>query len=224
MCGAARDGASTLATRGALRMSARDRRDQAIPSKPSTTENVRFDLTAIGYAVPAGRRTSLSLSPPLLLLLALDLARAGPGARLHPGPVGPFPRTPVAGKGVRPRDHTESPPPPRYPRPPGRPRTHGGRAGGRTPSRKPASRAPAPSPPGRSVCAVRDRPGTRGATSAPKSPATQGTSPSSELVREGGDEVVPHRTPGSGGSRAPRVEAPAPPRRPREAERGPVNP
>ncbi|WP_393097746.1 CocE/NonD family hydrolase C-terminal non-catalytic domain-containing protein [Streptomyces sp. LN325] len=145
MCGAARDGASTLVTRGALRMSARDRRDQAIPSKPSTTENVRFDLTAIGYAVPPGRRTSLSLSPPLLLLLALDLARAGPGARLHPGPVGPFPRTPVAGKGVRPRDHTESPPPPRYPRPPdGLERTEGAPGGVLRPGSRPPER---PHPP-----------------------------------------------------------------------------
>ncbi|MGW3849511.1 CocE/NonD family hydrolase [Streptomyces fagopyri] len=62
VCDVAPDGASTLVTRGALHLSARYGRDQAVPWEPGTTEDVRFELDAIGYAVPPGHRVRLSLS------------------------------------------------------------------------------------------------------------------------------------------------------------------
>ncbi|AVH61233.1 MULTISPECIES: CocE/NonD family hydrolase [Streptomyces] len=62
LCDVAPDGASTLVTRGALNLSARHGRDQAVPWKPGSTEDVVFDLNAIGYAVPPGHRIRLSVS------------------------------------------------------------------------------------------------------------------------------------------------------------------
>ncbi|MFF4347782.1 CocE/NonD family hydrolase [Streptomyces sp. NPDC001530] len=62
LCDVAPDGASTLITRGALNLSARHGRDQAVPWKPGTTEDVAFDLNGIGYAFPPGHRIRLSLS------------------------------------------------------------------------------------------------------------------------------------------------------------------
>ncbi|MCX4576786.1 CocE/NonD family hydrolase [Streptomyces sp. NBC_01571] len=62
VCDVAPDGASTLVTRGALNVPVRDGGDQAASWRPGTTEDVRFDLDAIGYAVPPGHRIRLSLS------------------------------------------------------------------------------------------------------------------------------------------------------------------
>ncbi|MET8131964.1 CocE/NonD family hydrolase [Streptomyces sp. NPDC005251] len=62
LCDVAPDGASTLVTRGALNLSARQGRDQAVPGKPGTTEHVVFDLNGIGYAFPAGHRIRLGVS------------------------------------------------------------------------------------------------------------------------------------------------------------------
>jgi hypothetical protein len=62
LCDVAPDGASTLVTRGVLNLSARHGRDQAVPWKPGTTENVVFDLNSIGYAFPAGHRLRLGVS------------------------------------------------------------------------------------------------------------------------------------------------------------------
>lgn len=56
------DGASTLVTRGTLNLSARRGPDRAVPWEPGTTENVVFDLNAIGYAFPAGHRIRLGVS------------------------------------------------------------------------------------------------------------------------------------------------------------------
>ncbi|QFZ78800.1 CocE/NonD family hydrolase [Streptomyces fagopyri] len=62
VCDVAPDGASTLVTRGAMNLSARYGRDRAVLWKPGATEDVRFELDAIGYAVPPGHRIRLSLS------------------------------------------------------------------------------------------------------------------------------------------------------------------
>lgn len=62
MCDVAADGSSTLVTRGALNVTARYGPDQAVSWKPGSTEDVVFDLTAIGYAFPPGHRIRLSLS------------------------------------------------------------------------------------------------------------------------------------------------------------------
>ncbi|MFJ4929448.1 CocE/NonD family hydrolase [Streptomyces sp. NPDC088736] len=62
VCDVAPDGSSTLVTRGALIMSARNGRDQVTRRVPGTTEDVRLDLAAIGYAVPPGHRIRLALS------------------------------------------------------------------------------------------------------------------------------------------------------------------
>ncbi|WP_079174106.1 CocE/NonD family hydrolase [Streptomyces mirabilis] len=62
VCDVAADGSSTLVTRGALNLSARYGLDQAVSWKPGSTEDVVFDLTAIGYAFPSGHRIRLSLS------------------------------------------------------------------------------------------------------------------------------------------------------------------
>ncbi|WP_405885585.1 CocE/NonD family hydrolase [Streptomyces sp. NBC_01136] len=62
VCDVAPDGSSTLVTRGALDLSARYGPDQAVSWKPGSTEDVVFDLTAIGYAFPPGHRIRLSLS------------------------------------------------------------------------------------------------------------------------------------------------------------------
>ncbi|MGQ4377289.1 CocE/NonD family hydrolase [Streptomyces sp. SAS_267] len=62
LCDVAPDGASTLVTRGALNLSARQGPDRAVPWEPGTTENVVFDLNAIGYAFPAGHRIRLGVS------------------------------------------------------------------------------------------------------------------------------------------------------------------
>ncbi|MFK0022425.1 CocE/NonD family hydrolase [Streptomyces sp. NPDC090798] len=62
VCDVAADGSSTLVTRGALNLSARYGPDQAVSWNPGSTEDVVFDLTAIGYAFPPGHRIRLSLS------------------------------------------------------------------------------------------------------------------------------------------------------------------
>ena len=62
ICDVAPDGSSTLVTRGALNLSARHGRDQAIPWKPGSTEDVVFDLTAMGHAFPPGHRIRLAVS------------------------------------------------------------------------------------------------------------------------------------------------------------------
>ncbi|MEU9208978.1 CocE/NonD family hydrolase [Streptomyces sp. NPDC048415] len=62
LCDVAPDGASTLVTRGVLNLSARHGRDQAVPWKQGSTENVVFELNSIGYAFPPGHRIRLAVS------------------------------------------------------------------------------------------------------------------------------------------------------------------
>ncbi|GAX52452.1 hypothetical protein AQJ27_14420 [Streptomyces olivochromogenes] len=62
VCDVAADGSSTLVTRGALNLSARYGPDRAVSWKPGSTEDVVFDMTALGYAFPSGHRIRLSLS------------------------------------------------------------------------------------------------------------------------------------------------------------------
>ncbi|MCX4908009.1 CocE/NonD family hydrolase [Streptomyces sp. NBC_00878] len=62
ICDVAPDGSSTLVTRGALNLSSRHGRDQVIPWKPGSTEDVVLDLNAIGHAIPAGHRIRLAVS------------------------------------------------------------------------------------------------------------------------------------------------------------------
>lgn len=222
VCDAALDRASTLVTRGAPHLSVRDHRDRAAPSKPSTTENVRFDLTAIGCAVPPGRRTP-PLSLPLFLLPALDLARAGPGDRLHLHPsASSLERTLQAGE-FDPAITRSRPPPLRHPCPSGRPRPHGGRAGaysvreaGPLSTRARSSRSIRPRRPG---------------------PAWDARGESrSEVTCDTRDFTLQRAGPARAATRWPPSDAEAadptrrgpkprrPPRRPRGTERGPVNP
>ncbi|MCX5559895.1 CocE/NonD family hydrolase [Streptomyces sp. NBC_00038] len=62
VCDVAPDGSSTLVTRGVLNLSARHGRDQAVPWKPGSTEDVLFELNGIGHAFPAGHRIRLAVS------------------------------------------------------------------------------------------------------------------------------------------------------------------
>jgi predicted acyl esterase len=62
ICDVAPDGSSTLVTRGVLNLSARHGRDQVIPWKPGSTEDVILDLNAIGHAFPPGHRIRLAVS------------------------------------------------------------------------------------------------------------------------------------------------------------------
>ncbi|WP_405924316.1 CocE/NonD family hydrolase [Streptomyces sp. NBC_00035] len=62
VCDVAPDGSSTLVTRGVLNLSARHGRDQAIPWKPGSTEDVLFDLNGIGYTFPPSHRIRLAVS------------------------------------------------------------------------------------------------------------------------------------------------------------------
>ena len=84
LCDVAPDGSSTLVTRGVLNLSARHGRDQVVPWKPGSTEDVVLDLNAIGHAFPPGHRDP---SRRLLRVLAVDLAPAGFGGGLHPRPL-----------------------------------------------------------------------------------------------------------------------------------------
>ncbi|MEU5347519.1 CocE/NonD family hydrolase [Streptomyces sp. NPDC020766] len=62
ICDVAPDGSSTLVTRGVLNLSARHGRDQVVPWKPGSTEDVVLDLNAIGHAFPPGHRVRLAVS------------------------------------------------------------------------------------------------------------------------------------------------------------------
>ncbi|MGP4009620.1 CocE/NonD family hydrolase [Streptomyces sp. 4N124] len=62
VCDIAPDGSSTLVTRGALNLSARQGRDRTVPWTPGTTEEVTFELNAVGHAFPPGHRIRLAVS------------------------------------------------------------------------------------------------------------------------------------------------------------------
>ncbi|WP_455362282.1 CocE/NonD family hydrolase [Streptomyces sp. SYSU K21746] len=62
LCDIAPDGSSTLVTRGALNLAARQGRERAASWPPGTTENVAFELNGIGHAFPPGHRIRLALS------------------------------------------------------------------------------------------------------------------------------------------------------------------
>ncbi|WP_406458983.1 CocE/NonD family hydrolase [Streptomyces sp. NBC_01622] len=62
LCDVAPDGSSTLVTRGVLNLSARHGRDRAVPWTPGATEDVTFELNAIGHAFPPGHRIRLAVS------------------------------------------------------------------------------------------------------------------------------------------------------------------
>ncbi|MBK3565573.1 MULTISPECIES: CocE/NonD family hydrolase [unclassified Streptomyces] len=62
LCDVAPDGASTLVTRGVLNLSARFGRDRAVSWTPGVTEDVTFELNAIGHAFPPGHRIRLAVS------------------------------------------------------------------------------------------------------------------------------------------------------------------
>lgn len=62
VCDVAPDGSSTLVTRGALNLSARRGRDQAVPWPVGAYEDVTFELNAIGHAFPPGHRIRLAVS------------------------------------------------------------------------------------------------------------------------------------------------------------------
>ncbi|MFG3284753.1 CocE/NonD family hydrolase [Streptomyces sp. NPDC048111] len=62
LCDVAPDGSSTLVTRGVLNLSARHGRDRADAWPLGATEDVTFDLSAIGHAFPPGHRVRLAVS------------------------------------------------------------------------------------------------------------------------------------------------------------------
>lgn len=62
LCDVAPDGSSTLVTRGALNLSAREGRDRADAWPLGATQDVTFLLNAIGYSFPPGHRVRLAVS------------------------------------------------------------------------------------------------------------------------------------------------------------------
>ncbi|SDT78981.1 CocE/NonD family hydrolase [Actinoplanes derwentensis] len=62
LCDVAPDGSSTLITRGALNLARRDGMDRSDGLVPGQWTDVTFDLTAIGWTVPAGHRLRVALS------------------------------------------------------------------------------------------------------------------------------------------------------------------
>ncbi|WP_217255072.1 CocE/NonD family hydrolase [Streptomyces sp. AC602_WCS936] len=62
LCDVAPDGSSTLVTRGALNLAARESRDRNVPWPPGATETVTFQLNGIGHTFPAGHRIRLAVS------------------------------------------------------------------------------------------------------------------------------------------------------------------
>ncbi|WP_030773624.1 CocE/NonD family hydrolase [Streptomyces sp. NRRL F-2664] len=62
LCDVAPDGSSTLVTRGALNLSARQGRDRAVPWPVGSYEDVTFELGGIGHAFPPGHRIRLAVS------------------------------------------------------------------------------------------------------------------------------------------------------------------
>jgi len=62
LCDVAPDGSSTLVTRGVLNLLSRHGRDRAVEWTPGTYEDVEFELTGIGYAIPPGHRVRVAVS------------------------------------------------------------------------------------------------------------------------------------------------------------------
>jgi putative CocE/NonD family hydrolase len=62
LCDVAPDGASTLVTRGALNLSAREGPERAVPWPEGGTGTVELGLGGIAYAFPAGHRIRLAVS------------------------------------------------------------------------------------------------------------------------------------------------------------------
>ncbi|MEE1771878.1 CocE/NonD family hydrolase [Streptomyces sp. JV185] len=62
LCDVAPDGSSTLVTRGALNLSARNGRDRAEDWPVGNTEDVTFELNGIGHTFPPGHRIRLAVS------------------------------------------------------------------------------------------------------------------------------------------------------------------
>ncbi|MET9658985.1 CocE/NonD family hydrolase [Streptomyces sp. NPDC006510] len=62
LCDVAPDGSSTLVTRGALNLSARNGRDRADDWPVGGTEDVTFELNGIGHTFPPGHRIRLAVS------------------------------------------------------------------------------------------------------------------------------------------------------------------
>ncbi len=63
VCDVAPDGASTLVARGVLNLSRREGHDRTVPMPVDTTVEVIVPLQATGYAIPAGHRVRLAVSP-----------------------------------------------------------------------------------------------------------------------------------------------------------------
>ncbi len=63
VCDVAPDGASTLVARGILNLSRREGHDRTVPMPVGERVTVRISMQSIGYAVPAGHRLRLAVSP-----------------------------------------------------------------------------------------------------------------------------------------------------------------
>ncbi|MCS0639076.1 CocE/NonD family hydrolase [Streptomyces sp. LP05-1] len=62
LCDVAPDGSSTLVTRGALNLGAREGRDRSVPCRIGETERYAFPLGGIGHTFPPGHRVRLAVS------------------------------------------------------------------------------------------------------------------------------------------------------------------
>jgi putative CocE/NonD family hydrolase len=63
LCDVAPDGASTLMSRGLLNLTHRDSREQPSALVPGERYSVQIQLNVVGYAIPAGHRLRVALSP-----------------------------------------------------------------------------------------------------------------------------------------------------------------
>ncbi|MFJ6937198.1 CocE/NonD family hydrolase [Streptomyces sp. NPDC101132] len=62
VCDVAPDGSSTLVTRGALNLGAREGRDRSVDWPRGSVQSVAFELNGIGHSFPPGHRIRLALS------------------------------------------------------------------------------------------------------------------------------------------------------------------
>lgn len=96
LCDVAPEGASTLVTRGALNLSARQGRDRAVPWRAGAYEDVTFELNGIGHAFPPGHRIRLAVSSAYWPWIWPRAARR----RLDPRPRGQHPGAPRPRRGL----------------------------------------------------------------------------------------------------------------------------
>jgi uncharacterized protein len=88
VCDVARDGTSTLITRGVLNLTHRDGHERPELLEPDRRYLVRFPLHAIGYSIPAGHRVRVAIAPACWPIVwpspePVRLTVFMPGSRVH---------------------------------------------------------------------------------------------------------------------------------------------